>query len=121
MTSDIYTTVATHVRPFLFMPDYSHGTFIIFSQKFENEEQLMARKKNSMAGEFGINLESLNQKLLAIRSLSNRWAEEEKAVKSRQLTPSGDNHSKVNHKAVKATLPPKVTKPVQAKKPQKNR
>lgn len=81
MTSDLYTTVPPAARPFLFLSDYSHGTFIIFSQKFENEEQIMARKKSVAHDDFGVNIESLNQKLNAIRSLSTRWAEEEQAVK----------------------------------------
>jgi hypothetical protein len=85
MTEDLYASVSAQARPFLFTPDYTHGTSIIFSQKFENEEQLLARKKAPVPGEFGINIETLNQKLLAIRSLSNRWAEEEQAIKQRTL------------------------------------
>lgn len=81
MTTDLYTTVTPPARHFLFMPDYGQGTFIIFSQKFENEEQLMARKKLPSVGEYGVSIETLNQKLSAIRSLSNRWVEEEQAVK----------------------------------------
>lgn len=81
MTQDIYTSVPRHARPFLFIPEYGQGTFIVFSQKFENEEQLLARKKSPLAGELGVNIESLNQKLMAIRSLSDKWEQEEKAVK----------------------------------------
>lgn len=80
MTQDIYTSVPRHARPFLFIPEYGQGTFIVFSQKFENEEQLLARKKSPLAGELGVNIETLNQKLLAIRSLSDKWEQEEKAV-----------------------------------------
>lgn len=82
MTQDIYTSVPRHARPFLFIPEYGQGTFIVFSQKFENEEQLMARKKSPLAGDLGVNIETLNQKLMAIRSLSDKWEQEEKAVKT---------------------------------------
>lgn len=89
MTNDLYTTVPKHARPFLFMPEYGQGTFIIFSQKFENEEQLLARKKSPLAGELGVHIESLNQKLMAIRSLSNKWEQEEKAIKGKPLLTNG--------------------------------
>lgn len=82
MTQDIYTSVPRHARPFLFIPEYGQGTFIVFSQKFENEEQLLARKKSPLAGELGVNIETLNQKLMAIRSLSDKWEQEEQAVKT---------------------------------------
>lgn len=85
MTTDLYTTVPKQARPFLFMPEYGQGTFIIFSQKFENEEQLLARKKTPLGGELGVHIESLNQKLMAIRSLSNKWEQEEKAIKAKPL------------------------------------
>lgn len=88
MTSDLYTTVSKQARPFLFLPEYGQGTFIIFSQKFENEEQLIARKKAPTTGDLGVNIESLNQKLMAIRSLSNKWEQEEKAVKLKSTSPS---------------------------------
>lgn len=81
MTTDLYTTVSPSARPFLFMPDYTQGTLIIFSRKFENEDQLLSRKKLPTAGDFEVNIEQLSQKLSAIRSLSSRWKEEEKAVK----------------------------------------
>lgn len=89
MTADLYTTVPGTARPFLFMPDYSHGSFVIFSQKFESEEQLLARKKAPSPGEFEANVESLSEKLSAIRNLSNRWIEEEKAIKKGPSFASG--------------------------------
>lgn len=87
MTNDLYTTVPKQARPFLFMPEYGHGSSIIFSQKFDNEEQMLARKKSPLNGDLGINIETLNQKLMAIRSLSDKWEQEEKAVKTKTATP----------------------------------
>lgn len=87
MTADIYVTVLPGVRPFLFMPEYGHGSSILFSQKFENEEDLLARKKTQMTQDFDLSLENLNQKLSAIRSLSSRWHAEEKAVKEMGQIP----------------------------------
>lgn len=93
MTNDLYVSVPRQARPFLFMPEYGQGTFIIFSQKFENEEQIIARKKSPLAGELGINIESLNQKLMAIRSLSDKWEQEEKAVKIKIHHPASQSAS----------------------------
>lgn len=93
MTTDLYSTPPKSVRLFLFMPEFGQGTFILFSQKFENEEQLLARKKSVLTGDAGLNLESLNQKLLAIRNLTNRWEEEEKAVTSKTAPKKEINNS----------------------------
>lgn len=81
VTTDIFITVPSPVRPFLFTPDYTHGASIIFSTKFENEEQLMARKKTTTSSDYDVSLESLNQKLSLLRSLSNRWTQEETNLK----------------------------------------
>lgn len=81
ITTDIYTTVPPTVRPFLFMPDYSHGSSIIFSTKFENEDQLMARKKPASPVDYDVSIDSLNQKLTALRSLSDRWLKEGASTK----------------------------------------
>ncbi|MGK5595181.1 MAG: UPF0158 family protein [Parachlamydiaceae bacterium] len=75
ITTDIYTTVPSAVRPFLFIPDYSHGASMIFSPKFESEEQLLARKRAS-GYDYEISMEQLNQKLSALKSLSSRWDQE---------------------------------------------
>lgn len=80
ITTDIYTTVPNIVRPFLFIPDYTHGSSMIFSPKFENEEQLIARKK-ATGYEYEISLENLSQKLSALKNLSTKWSQEETILK----------------------------------------
>lgn len=104
MTNDLYTTVPKQARPFLFMPEYGQGTFIIFSQKFENKEQLLARKKSPLGGELGVHLESLNEKLKAIRSLSDKWEQEERAIKAK---PTLNASRSVDVEEKKLDLPPK--------------
>lgn len=139
MTQDIYITPTKALRGFLFMPEFGQGTFNLFSQKFENEEQLIARKKHPLIEANGFNLESLNQKLIAIRNLSGRWEEEERAVTSktppaRKPEPEEDvfieeeeeepapktNHKQVPPKTipkpvVKAPPPKKAAPPIQSK------
>lgn len=117
MTSDLYTTVVPNARPFLFLPDYNTGSFIIFSQKFENEEQLMARKKPSLTGDLGVNIESLNQKLMAIRTLSNRWVEEEQAVKHQTYPQSRHEDSPLEEEQEELEITKKQKAPPTKKAP----
>lgn len=115
MTGDLYTTVPPPVRQFLFTPPYNpHNTLMIFSQKFDNEEQLLARKKPLLSSELAVNLETLNQKLSAIRHLSDRWAKEDKV-----LLPKHEEIEEVEEEEeeeeLKTKTPPKKT-PSPAKK-----
>lgn len=82
VTSDMYTTVTPEVRPFLFQPDSSSSTGIFFSPKFETEAQMMARRKAPVGNDYELSIESFNQKLTALRSLSSRWVKEEESVKN---------------------------------------
>jgi hypothetical protein len=82
ITTDIYTTVPSEVRMFLFIPDISSASAVTFSSKFDSEEAMLASRKNNANVDLDINLESLNQKLASLRNLSNRWLEPEAAAKS---------------------------------------
>lgn len=75
ITTDIYTTVPPAIQPFLYIPDISASS-ITFSSKFDTEESLLARRSHGIDDEF--NVDSLNQKLATLRSLSNRWIDSEK-------------------------------------------
>lgn len=79
VTVDIYTTIPTPIRPFLFSPELTPSSpFSAFSSKFETEETLLRRQP--LAAE-----ESLTQKLASLRALSSRWTEtpkEQKPVKN---------------------------------------
>lgn len=77
VSTDIYTTVPTDVRMFLFVPDYSSSSAVTFSSKFDNEEDLLASRRAQTTTAPDMSLESLNQKLATLRSLSNRWLETE--------------------------------------------
>lgn len=81
MAADLYTTVPQGVRSFLFNPEHAPGSHMLFSQKFETEEQMMARKKPSHHAELNVDIENYNQKLSAIRDLSQKWVMEEKAAR----------------------------------------
>lgn len=75
---DIYTTVPTAVRPFLFTPDLTGIGAATFSTKFETEEELGRRHGHGTEAESV--LENLNKKLAQLRKLSgnlSEFAEEE--------------------------------------------
>lgn len=81
ITVDIYNTVDTGVRPFLFSPEINlSSAFSIFSSKFESEEDLLNVRRNNL-GDVDA---SLNQKLATIRALSSRWVEPETPQATKQ-------------------------------------
>jgi hypothetical protein len=73
-SQDIYTTVPKVVKPFLFAPDY-HGSSAIFtfSGKFASEADMLAHRRQQLAGAVNLDMQNLNQKLAALRTLSTSW------------------------------------------------
>ncbi len=76
ITMDIFTTVPTEIRPFLFTPDYQSTHALTFSTRFETEDQMMARKKRAGETDYQLTVETLNAKLNELRSLSSKWIKE---------------------------------------------
>ncbi|SCA62934.1 UPF0158 protein CPn_0518/CP_0235/CPj0518/CpB0539 [Chlamydiales bacterium SCGC AG-110-M15] len=73
ITADIYTTVPAPMRPFLFTPEINSATAAMsFSSSFENEEEFISNIRHHGQGASESKLESLNQKLQSLRSLSAR-------------------------------------------------
>lgn len=77
ITTDIFTTVPQGLRNFLFTPDLGSPSSATFSSKFGNEEELFSSRR--LGSEADLNAISLNQKLAALRSLSDKWLESENA------------------------------------------
>lgn len=88
ITTDIYTTVPQGLRNFLFTPDLGN-TSSTFSSRFGNEDELFSHRLETISLESNSNTDSLNQKLAALRTLSNKWNETEDA-KSKSNTPSAE-------------------------------
>jgi len=82
ITSDIYTTVPPSVLPFLYTPDITSVSAITFSDKFENEEDLLSNRKAGSKNDGEISIDSFNEKLAALRSLSTRWLPQSAPVKA---------------------------------------
>lgn len=133
VTTDIYTTVPATVHPFLFTPDISSASAITFSSKFETQEQLN-RRLHALA-DTDTSMESVNQKLAALRSLSTRWVkpaedrkgayafldededEEEEDFEDFEEEKGGNNRKKSPSKKIRETssAKAKITKPTATK------
>lgn len=70
LTPDLYTTIPSACRPFLFMPEYSVAA-MTFSAKFDSEAQFLAMRGASRI-KVDSKLEALSQRLESLRHLSNR-------------------------------------------------
>lgn len=90
---DIYTTVPTPIRQFLFTPDISQVSFASFSSKYKSEEELLAsRGLSSGAATLG-HIGDLNKKLESLRNLSKKWIETEKPPQA----TSKEQHKEEEH------------------------
>lgn len=108
---DFHAAVPPGARPFLFLPEYQHGGLVSFSQKFENQEQFMARKRHGVQADLDSSVEALNQKLSAIRDLSKRWAIQEQSTPVHPEPAADEEPKKKESKIV-----PKASKSPPAKK-----
>lgn len=81
---DIYTTVPTNVRQFLFTPDITQVSFASFSSKYKSEEELLASRGLSTTPSSSSHLGDLNKKLEHLRSLSKKWIETDKQPPSHE-------------------------------------
>jgi hypothetical protein len=123
-TVDIYKTVPTVARPYLFMPDFT-STSVTFSAKFDTEAQLIASLRGSSRVKIDSKLEALSQRLESLRHLSDRLKaseglgieEEERlieAVSSRAVTSTEPKKGKISDIA-KGLLPKKRGRPPKEK------
>lgn len=70
-TLDIYKTVTSEMRPYLFVPDFTVSS-VTFSAKFDTEAQLIASLRGSSRVKVDTKLEALSQRLESLRCLSDR-------------------------------------------------
>ena len=123
-TVDIYKTVPTPARPYLFMPDFT-STSVTFSAKFDTEAQLIASLRGSSRVKIDSKLEALSQRLESLRHLSDRLKaseglgieEEERlidSVSSRAVTSTEPKKGRISDIA-KGLLPKKRGRPPKEK------
>ncbi len=73
-SQDIFTTIPKPIKSFLFAPDY-HGSSAIFtfSGKFASEADLIAHRRQQVTGASNLDMQNLNQKLAALRTIATTW------------------------------------------------
>lgn len=69
---DMYTTVPSACRLFLYLPDIANASSVTFSAKFGTEAELLASLKGSTRVKIDPRLEVLSARLASLRSLSSR-------------------------------------------------
>lgn len=69
---DIYTTIPSVARPFLYIPDITSAASVTFSSKFESEEQLLASLRGTTRIKVDEKLEALSQRLESLQNITNR-------------------------------------------------
>lgn len=112
LSNDVYTAVPVSVRPFLFTPDISNASDITFSSKFETVEQIMSHRKiPSPLEKIEDDSASFNQKLTALRTLSNHWMEAEKVRSPEKASSKEKLIPALEKAAVKPTKAKEVSKP----------
>ena len=120
LAEDIYSTVPSPLRHFLFVPEYSSNAST-FSSKFDSEEQLLASLKGATKVKVDTKLEALSQRLESLRHLSDRLKDfkdfsgvqgEGKSLKSLQATASteGDGEKGLSN-LFRGVLPKKRGRP----------
>lgn len=72
VTVDIYTTVPSPIRPFLYLPDITNASAVTFSARFDTEAQLLANLRGSSRVKVDAKLQALSERLESLRHLSSR-------------------------------------------------
>lgn len=101
-TSDIYTTLSSAARHFLYIPDITSASSVTFSARFESEEQLLASLRGTTRMRVDQRLEALSQKLESLQKLSKRLAGTEKLEELEKMTKSYKPLFKAKPKEIKA-------------------
>jgi hypothetical protein len=73
-TNDIYTTVPSVARHFLYIPDITTAESVTFSAKFETEEHLLASLRGSDRIKVDEKLEALSHRLESLQNLSQKFS-----------------------------------------------
>ncbi|MEI8364899.1 MAG: UPF0158 family protein [Parachlamydiaceae bacterium] len=100
VTTDIYTTVPNGIRGFLYIPDLHSASSASFSAKLGAEGDIFSTRRNS-SSDNDLSMDSFNQKLEALRSISSKWKDSEQGKKlqagafsSAKLMPLNHDHDK---------------------------
>lgn len=112
LSGDIYTTVQPAMRRFLYLPD--SGASLIFSEKYDTEEDFLKHLRGTNRLEMGDgNLSALSSKLASLRKLSNQLAGMDINLGKEKIPLidlSGDDDDDEDEDEEEIKLPPKKKK-----------
>lgn len=74
ISSDIYLTVSSAIRPFLFIPEMSHSSSVTFAADFASAA---VKPSSEIYTDNDTSIATLQKKLTSLRKLSTKWVEEE--------------------------------------------
>lgn len=74
VTVDIYTTVSSAARHFLYLPEITSATAVTFSSRFNTEAELLASLRGSARVKIDEKLAALSERLESLRHISSRIA-----------------------------------------------
>ncbi len=72
VTVDMYTTVPSPVKGFLYLPDISSAAAITFSSRFKTKAELLDNLRGSPRAKVDTKLQALSERLESLRHLSGR-------------------------------------------------
>ncbi len=72
VTVDMYTTVPTPVKGFLYLPDISNAAAITFSSRFKTKAELLDNLRGNPRAKVDLKLQALSERLESLRHLSGR-------------------------------------------------
>ena len=72
VTVDLYTTVPSVVRPFLYLPEITSAAAVTFSSRYDTEADLLASLRGSSRVKVDERLQALSERLESLRHLSAR-------------------------------------------------
>ncbi len=71
-TQDFFMKVPVSMRSFLYSPDITNAASITFSSKFDSDEELRAKLRNTPKAENIVSLEAISKKLSSLSDLSKK-------------------------------------------------
>ena len=113
MTTDIYLTAPSPVRPFLYIPEISSLFDVTFSSRFESGQEFMAsrRPQPSLLSQIPENLNNISQKLAALRQLSSASLNGKKTAQTVSPPPEPVFELKPEDKAIFKKLEGRKNRP----------
>lgn len=75
VTVDMYTTVPSMVKGFLYLPDISNAAAITFSSRFKTKAELLDNLRGSPRAKVDHKLQALSKRLESLRHLSGRLSD----------------------------------------------